>query len=169
MLTSQHILTQFALAFFYNNSPRTYTVKSFFSSLVLKFLFLLLSEWFLIFFHIQLFSRRGIFSLSILFSFLIYFLSFSFSFPIYIYSFIDSFLFQVNQNIFFFFHVLQKTILVYNIYTFSSCKIIFLRVNNLFATSNYLFFQIKLFCDVDPFVRDIHFFSYRIQLNVRDV
>ena len=40
----------------------------------------------------------------------------------------------------------------------SSCKIICPRVTNLFTTSNYLFtFQIKLFRDLDPFVRNIHF------------
>ena len=39
-----------------------------------------------------------------------------------------------------------------------SCKIIYLCITNLFARSNYLFTQwIKLFRDVDPFVRDIHF------------
>ena len=40
----------------------------------------------------------------------------------------------------------------------SSYKIIFLRVTNLFAMPNYLFsLYIKLFQDVDQFVRNIHF------------
>ena len=43
----------------------------------------------------------------------------------------------------------------------SSCKIIYLCVNNLFVTPNYLFaLSIKLFHRVDSFVRDISFLLF---------
>ena len=52
----------------------------------------------------------------------------------------------------------------------SLCKIIWLPVTNLLATSNYLFpLQIRLFVDVDSFVRDAFSIIYPTQSNVRDV
>ena len=52
----------------------------------------------------------------------------------------------------------------------SLCKIIWLPVTNLLATSNYLFpLQIRLFGNVDSFVRDAFSIIYPTQLNVRDV
>ena len=43
----------------------------------------------------------------------------------------------------------------------SSCKIIYLCVNNLFVTPNYLFaLSIKLFRHIDSFVRDIPFLLF---------
>ena len=52
----------------------------------------------------------------------------------------------------------------------SLCKIIWLPVTNLLATSNYLFLlQIGLFGDVDSFVRDAFSIIYPKQSNVRDI
>ena len=52
----------------------------------------------------------------------------------------------------------------------SLCKIIWLHVTNLLATSNYLFpLQIRLFGNVDSFVRDAFSIIYPTQSNVRDV
>ena len=46
-----------------------------------------------------------------------------------------------------------------NVFVFSLCKIICLRVNNMFEMLNYLFsMSSKLFGDVDLFVRDIYFY-----------
>ena len=119
------------------------TLLNYFSSsiMVLTFLFLLLSEHFLIFF----FSFFSFFHVVVSFPFLFSFLFFSISSlsrsPFqYIFT-LHRFLSIPSKIDFFLFPSMfrRRPHFFYDIDVFSSCKIIFLRITNLFATPNYLF------------------------------